>query len=176
MAGLKMPTAWGVLLDGACPAEKTDLEAILLRLEAWLGATSPLLIGLGNEVGIAVVVSSDGRVPLAQGVRAEGWSGTIDQTYLLRWLARVAEAATTGTPTAKSNDPLPGARDNDAIAKLARWLLAGVRRLAPRPFSDDPRWANTRAARDWMAATALEGGLASEGTFLRAELARTDWK
>jgi hypothetical protein len=119
--------------------------------------------------GFAVMGDSAG----AADATVATWGDALNFDVVRAWLARVTSAAGKSEKLATDSDPLPLANGTEYSGRLAKWLTAGLRRVAYRPFS--PEWRVEQRARDWMVLNALKRLPAFEGTLLRGESARTDW-
>lgn len=101
------------------------------------------------------------------------WGDALNVDVVRTWLAAVTSAAGKNEKLATDSDPLPLANGTEYSGRLAKWLAAGLRRVAYKPFS--PEWRSEQRARDWMVFNTLKRLPAFEGTLLRGESARTDW-
>jgi hypothetical protein len=101
------------------------------------------------------------------------WGDALNVDVVRAWLAAVTSAAGKSEKLAADSDPLPLANGTEYSGRLAKWLTAGLRRVAYKPFSSE--WRAEQRARDWMVFNTLKRLPAFEGTLLRGESARTDW-
>jgi hypothetical protein len=173
---LGSPSGPIALLIPACMQRREDLGPFYARIApeiarrptdtAWIGAET-------STSGFALATNSDGTSPNDK-VAPLVWGAPLNEAYVAAWLMKVGVAAKGYDELAKKDDPLRGASPTDFAGRLAKWLTAGLLRISTKPFSAD--WLKTRAARNWMASNATSGVSAFDGTLLRGEIARMDWR
>lgn len=132
----------------------------------WIGAET-------SAVGFALAINSDGSGPNDQ-IAPLVWGAPLNEAYVVAWLTKIGIAAKAYDRLTDRDDPLPSASSTDFAGRLAKWLAAGLLRISTKPFS--AAWLKTQAARNWMTNNATSDVPAFEGTHLRGETARTDWR